>query len=190
MKKILLLFLSGFCLSVVGVNAQKVALKSNLLYDATTTLNLGVEVGLGQLTTLDISGNYNPWTFSDNQKMKHWLIQPEFRIWTCERFNGHFFGIHAHYAQFNIGGMLPFGIKTENFESHRYDGWLAGAGVSYGYQWILSNRWSLEATIGVGYAYIDYNKYQCGECGDKLAEKSRHYFGPTKAGVTLIFMIK
>ena len=35
----------------------------------------GVEFGLRHRWTLDISGNYNPWTFSGNRKMKHWLVQ-------------------------------------------------------------------------------------------------------------------
>ena len=46
MKKVLILILlmsGGF---VLESHAQKVALKSNLLYDATTTLNLGLEIGL------------------------------------------------------------------------------------------------------------------------------------------------
>lgn len=85
------------------------AVKSNLLYNTTTSMNLGVEIGLAPKWTLDISGNYNPWTFSGNRKMKHWLVQPEVRYWPCQRFSGHFFGLHAHYAQFNVGGMLPWG---------------------------------------------------------------------------------
>ena len=40
--------------------AQKVAVKTNLLYDATTTMNLGLEIGLGKKWSLDLSGNYNP----------------------------------------------------------------------------------------------------------------------------------
>ena len=40
--------------------AQKVALKSNLLYDATTTMNLGLEFGLARKWTLDVPVNYNP----------------------------------------------------------------------------------------------------------------------------------
>ena len=35
--------------------AQKVALKSNLLYDATTTMNLGLEFGLARKWTLKTS---------------------------------------------------------------------------------------------------------------------------------------
>ena len=74
--------------SVNSSLAQKWAVKSNLLYDATATINLGVEAALGPRVTLDISGNYNPWEFGD-ARWKHWLIQPEVRYWLCERFNRH-----------------------------------------------------------------------------------------------------
>ena len=175
------------------------AVKTNLLYDATSTLNLGFEFGLGRQWTLDVSGNYNPWTFSENRKMKHWLVQPEFRWWSCTRFSGHFVGIHAMGGGYNWGGMLPWGFKSgrmfgsvenKNIQEHRYQGWLAGAGVSYGYHWVLGNRWGLEATVGVGYAYLDYDKYPCAKCGRKIGSESKHYFGPTKAGISLVYILK
>lgn len=59
-KKILfILFISGCFLT--GSNAQSIAVKSNLLYDATSTLNMGVELGLSRQWTLDVPLNYNPW---------------------------------------------------------------------------------------------------------------------------------
>lgn len=161
------------------------AIKTNALYWATTTLNIGVEMGLSKKLTLDVSGNYNPWSFSNNRKLKHWLVQPELRYWLCDRFNGHFFGVHAHYAEFNVGGIKMLGL-----ENYRYEGNLYGGGISYGYHWIVSNRWSIEATIGVGYAHIDYDKFQCGECGAKLKDDTKNYWGPTKAGVSLIYILK
>mgnify|MGYP001038138093 FL=1 len=57
--------------------AQKVAVKTNLLYDATTTMNLGLEIGLGKKWSLDLSGNYNPWKFDDETRLRHWGVQPE-----------------------------------------------------------------------------------------------------------------
>ena len=59
--------------------AQKVAVKTNLLYDATTTMNLGLEIGLGKKWSLDLSGNYNPWKFDDETRLRHWGVQPELR---------------------------------------------------------------------------------------------------------------
>lgn len=179
--------------------AQEVGIKTNLLYDATTTINLGMEFKIASQWTMDISGNYNPWTFSDDRKMKLWLVQPEARWWICERFNGHFVGVHALGGQYNIGGMLPWGfkngkmmgfIKNENIMENRYEGWTVGVGASYGYHWILGRRWGLEATIGLGYAYFNYDKYKCEHCGEKLKSGHQNYFGPTKIGVSLIYMIK
>lgn len=90
MKKLILF---GAAISIsVAVSAQHVALKNNLLYDATTTPNLALEVGLGKKTTLDLYGGYNPFTFGNHKRFKHWLAQREFRYWTCERFNGSLLG--------------------------------------------------------------------------------------------------
>jgi len=172
-----------------GYLSPKFAIKSNLLYDATTTFNLGVELGLGGKTTLDIPVSYNPWTFSENRKWKHLLVQPELRWWFCERFNGSFLGLHAHYAIFNVGNMPKLPL-INNAEDRRYEGWLLGAGISYGYNIILAPRWGLELTAGVGYAYMDYDRYQCGNCGEFISEGTKHYFGPTKAGITLVYLIK
>ena len=71
-------------------DAPLVGVKTNALYWLATTINVGAEIGLGRKTTVDLLGTYNPWSFGDNKKVKHWLIQPEFRYWTCERFNGRF----------------------------------------------------------------------------------------------------
>lgn len=102
MKRVILLLF--FCIVFFSsAYGQWAAVKTNLLYDATTTINLGLEVGLADKWTLDVSGNYNPWEFSDNRQLKHFFIQPEARYWLCEKFNGHFFGLHGHYGKYNAG---------------------------------------------------------------------------------------
>jgi len=183
-RKIILVLLSVFSFSYAGLS-QSVGVKSNLLYDATTTLNLGLEIGLAPQWTLELPGNYNPWTFSDDRKLKHWLVQPEVRYWLCDKFNGHFFGLHGHAGGYNISG-----IKTFGFDQGRYEGNLYGGGVSYGYQWILNKRWSVEATVGVGYTYLTHTKYECGKCAEKIKDDTKRWFGPTKAGISIIYIIK
>lgn len=134
----------------ISLSAQNVAVKTNLLYDATTTFNLGAEIGLSPRWTLDLSANYNPFSFSDNKKWKHWMAQPEARYWFCERFNGHFMGLHLLGGQYNVGGVkLPFGIYP-SVEDYRYEGYYYGAGLAYGYQWVLGKHWSFEASLGPG----------------------------------------
>jgi len=167
------------------VSGQNVAIKSNLLYDITTTFNVGTEISLSPKWTLDISANYNPWQFSKNKKIKHVLIQPEARYWLCEKFYGHFIGTHLHYAKFNFGGIKQLGLKD-----YRYEGDLYGAGISYGYHFLLNNRLILETSIGIGYAHLKYGKYECQKCGEKIKNDRRNYFGPTKISISLVYLIK
>lgn len=182
---LLLIYTTGIHGQVQNDYMPEFAIKTNALYWATTTVNLGFEVGLSKKMTLDVSGNYNPWKFSDNKQIKHWLVQPELRYWLCERFNGHFFGLHAHYAEANVSNLNIFGLGN-----YRYQGNIYGAGISYGYQWILNKRWSMEATIGVGYARLNFDKYNCGKCGSKISKEHKNYLGPTKVALSIIYVIK
>lgn len=163
----------------------KFAIKTNALYLATSTLNLGFEVGLSKKISLDVSGNYNPWEFKNNKQLKHWMVQPELRFWLCERFYGHFFGINGAYADVNVSNLDIFGMGH-----YRYQGQVYGGGISYGYQWMLGKRWSMEGVIGLGYARLKYDKYECGDCGSKLDHNTKNYLGPTKVALNVIYFIK
>lgn len=187
-KCLLLLFLGGIS---TFVSAQKWGVKTNLLYDATSTFNFGVEFRLAPRWTFDLSGNYNPWTLnkSKNKKIRHYLVQPEARYWLCESFRGHFFGLHAGFTRFNFSGYrVPF--LPKHTKDNRYEGWAVLGGISYGYSWILGRRWNLEATVGGGYIYFDYDVYRCEKCGDYLGKTSKGRWNLTKAGITLVYMIK
>lgn len=84
--------------ATIGASAQ-LAIKTNLLYDATTTPNLGAEVRVGSRSTVNLVYGLNPWKFSSKthgqRKAEHWVVMPEYRWWTCSPFNGHFLGVHA-----------------------------------------------------------------------------------------------
>lgn len=164
-------------LGTMQVHAQKIGIKTNALYWAVLTPNIGLEIGMSPKTTLEFNGAYNPWTFADDKKMRFWLVQPEFRYWFCERFEGHFIGLHLHAAQY-FGG----------FGQTRYDGYLAGFGFAYGYDWIISPHWNLEALIGVGYARLWYDKSPRIYCEKCLISEQRNYFGLTRLGVSLVYL--
>ncbi len=175
--RVLILVLLLACCFLREANAQEVALKTNGLYWATTTPNLGLEMAFSQKWTLDISGGYNPWTFSDDKKMRFWLVQPEVRYWLCEKFEGHFVGVHFHGAQF-FGG----------FKEKRYDGYLAGGGITYGYDWILSPHWNLEAAVGIGYARLWYKESPRIPCAKCSVRERKDYFGVTKAAISIVYV--
>lgn len=178
----------------------QLAIKSNLLYDATTTPNIGLELGVGEKNSVNITYGINPWTFhSDShgdRKAKHWVLMPEYRWWTCSKFNGHFFGVHAMGGEFNAanvalpipGGFFGGDNLTKEVKDHRYQGSFLGAGATYGYQWILNRHWNFEAEIGVGYNHVWYDKYACGDCGGKIGSGGTNYAGITKLGLSILYL--
>ena len=185
-KRKLLLFVYLFASTLLY--GQAVGVKTNVLMDLTKTINLGAEIGLTPNTTLDLYANYNPWEQNNYKMFKMLAFQPEYRYWLCESFDGHFVGVHAHGGIYQAAGIdMPFGL-WKDLEDYRYKGYFYGAGLSYGYQWVISKHWNVEFNVGVGYIRVRYEKYPCIECGDKVDEGYKNYFGPTKTSVSLIFL--
>lgn len=191
MRKAIILF---FCLVVASVTASgQLAVKTNLAMDAFAVPNIGAEVGLSQKLTLDVPVYYNPlkqvmWKEQENKMFKLFMVQPELRYWLCDKFNGHFFGVHAMGGAYNTTGIeLPF-TPFDDLANYRYKGHFYGGGISYGYQYILNKHWSLEATLGLGYALVRYKKYECVNCAPDPEKGKENYFGPTRAALNLIYV--
>lgn len=174
-------------------NAQTIGIKSNLVSDALLSPNLGVEVGLARKWSLDLTGQLNLWDVNGH-KWKHWLVQPEARYWLCDRFAGHFFGVHAIGGQYNFGNIRNhiknfLGSNFSELTDYRFQGWGAGAGIAYGYAVPISKHWNFEAEIGIGWIYTKFDKYACQDCGKKIASGLHHnYFGPTKVNLAFEYI--
>ena len=193
MKWKISLILVLLCSCLLEGKAQRIAVKTNILYDAAATINIGAELGVAPKWTIDVSGNYNNWNMSHERRWKHWFVQPEARYWFCERFGGHFVGVHAIGGKFNIGNLdNDFKFLGTNFSvlsDQRFQGWAVGGGLAYGYSYMLNEHWNLEAELGLGYAYMKYDRYPCAVCGDKIAEDQSHnYWGVTKLAINLVYL--
>ncbi|MBD5315992.1 MAG: DUF3575 domain-containing protein [Bacteroides sp.] len=179
-------------IAVSPVHAQKVALKTNLLYDATLNPNIGIESAIAKKWTAELTGSVNGWAISDH-RWKHWMIQPEVRYWFCDRFSGHFVGAHLLGGQYNVGGLdIPvnfLGTDFRKLKDTRFQGWFGGVGIAYGYAWALSKHWNIEAEIGLGWTYTRYDQFRCTGCGKKITTDHPHnYVGPTKLAVNLVYV--
>jgi hypothetical protein len=180
------LILLFFLLCSPAAQAQKISEKTNVLFLATLSPNIGTEIVLSNRFTLDASLSYHPWKLSKTIHLKHWLFSPELRWWYCRSNEGSFWGLHALTGQFDVHS-LPFTRMPKEYE---YGGFLYGGGLSYGYHLPLSVHWGLEFTVGAGYLRIEYDKYECTSCREQIAEGTYNYFGPTRAGISLVYFLQ
>lgn len=173
-----------------SLGAQSIAVKTDLLTGVLTSPNIGAEVKLSERFSLEAGFHYNPFPAGKDKRWKHWFVQPELRYWMCQPFGGHFFGVHLMYGEYNVGNMkLPLGL-FKGVRSQRYEGDFLGAGLSYGYHFILSPRWSIETSLGVGFLRTKYERYRCFHCGEQTGSGTRNFIAPTKAAVSLVYIIR
>jgi hypothetical protein len=183
---VILLALSSLLIKSKG---QDLVVKTNLPYLLTTTPNIGIEYAFARNFSFELTGGYNPFKFGEDARLKHWVVWPELRYWTYESLNGHFFGFHGVGGGFNVGGW-DLGInKLSKLKDKRVQGSAYGAGISYGYAWIIENRWTIEFTAGVGVARIDYDSYSINS-GAQTGTGNKKYIGPTKGAISIVYTIR
>jgi len=163
----------------MGAQAQT-AVKSNLVYDLTATLNAGVEFAVAPKWTVDVSANINQWT-----KWKHLMVQPEARYWLGNAFSGTFVGAHLIAGLGNAGGFsMPI---YDGFKDNRSKGSFFGLGIGCGYAYNFNEKWGLEGELGLGYIHFGYDKYDVDTDVLLAEDQSKSYFGPTKAAISLVY---
>lgn len=174
------------------LRAKKVvaALKTNLLYDAVTAVNYSVEVPL-RIARQNFSLVYDcyfPWWLSrDNRRCLEYLaLGGEARWWfkSSNTLRGHYLGAYAYSGKADLQKDLQACYQFE----------FASAGLSYGYSMALCSWLNLEFSLSLGYAHVPYRHYVPTEDWqiliiDHSKEGALHYFGPTRACVTLALPI-
>ena len=157
--------------------------------------------------TIGLNFGYNPWwhhadgghTFpfgkgearatDDRVQWRHFIIAPEARYWFCSVFAGHFIGFNAMATCFNQGNVkYPFGLYPSLKDSRR-QGKAFGIGAFYGYSWILSPHWSIEAEAGVDVGFAHFKEYNCSHCGAFLRKDTKPFVAP-KVGINAVYNLK
>ncbi len=194
----------ALCLLVLSVSAsaQVIALKNNLLYDATASANLAFEVKLADRWTLGAGAGLNLWNpvhSADRDKdqppkWRHVLVNLEARYWFCSVFVRDFIGMNVVYSHYNVAGSVngsgyPVSWIYKDLENNRRQGDMVAAGVFYGWSWILSPHISLELEGGADVGYTWYDEFDCARCG-ALHEPKQQWFVMPKVGINFIWQIK
>ena len=170
---ILLIFLMP-----LSVYSQKIAVKTNLLEWATISPNISAEFVVSPTMSLDLTASFNEWTPFKNAKFDHLRIQPEIRYWFQRPMAQHFLGFTLLYIDYD---MKSKGVC--------HDGQAVGGGFTYGYDFVLSKRWNLELTAGVGTICRFERKYDEGSEYPIATNNKGWCLIPVKLGVTLSYVI-
>lgn len=186
-RKIMIIAALAMCTTA---NAQQhigeVSVKTNALYDATLSLSLGAEMQVAPKWSLELTGSYNGWDI-DGNKWRHWIVQPEGRFWLNGDMAGHFFAANFVIGQINVG-CFKSGLFGDELQNSRFQGWLSGAGIGYGYAWRLSDSWKLELEATVGVLHWQGERYSA--YSGHLIQRDRSFttVAPTKVAVNFAYV--
>ena len=211
-RPFLIALLLFFCVFQDAV-AQRFALRNNLLYDATLSPNLGVEIKLDRTWSAGLNVGLNAWDIdkSSNKKWRHFLVSPNVRwyhnykrdtVSVSGQSNGYdssvkygmrtrrvnYLELDAIYSHFNVGNTkIPFGLYSA-VKDRRLQGDLLALGGKYGYSWILSRDWRIEAEAGVAVGYAWFKEYECDHCGTFYGKGDRIFLLP-QLGINVVYII-
>lgn len=161
---------------------SKWRITTNLLYWAALAHNGGIEYAVNDRYYFSLNGACAWWSKRSDYKAYRWIVG-ELAFNYCFKPQSD-----------QCGPLAGIYIQTGEFEfmngPKNRKGEFTGLGLSGGYRWKLNDRLYLNADIGIGYMYIDHRHAVPIE-GRLIYQGHNysHYFGPTKAAVSLIFSL-
>lgn len=164
------------------------ALKTNMLCDAMLVPNIGMEFHLGSNYSLSANWMY-AWWKNDNKNF-YWrtyggdlAIRKYFGPRAKQNLlTGHHLGVY--------GQIVTYDLLLGNRTGILGDKWSYAAGVEYGYSLPVAKRLNIDFSIGVGYLTGEYKEYlPIDDCYVWQKTKNRKWVGPTKAEVSLVWLI-
>ncbi len=172
------------------------AVKTNLLYDALTIPNLGVEVLLPDRWTVHANWMWGWWknNFSRRYFLRAYGGELSVRRYlgglaARKPFSGHHVGIYGQIFthDFRNGSHGYMGGKPKGT---MWDKMSYAVGAEYGYSVPLCRRLNLDFTLGVGYMTgIIHDYTPLDGCKVWQRTRTRRWFGPTKAEISLVWII-
>lgn len=165
-------------LSIPSVFAQRVTLYTNTVDWLTLSPNLGAEFSLTPRISLNISAAGSPFVLGKDIYLKHFRIQPEIKYWFQTLLAGHYIGVTATYTSFDLA------LKNKG-----YYGDALLPGLTYGYSWILSRRWNMEVSAGIGVVHYRMARYAPGTPPGEPNE-SGWMVAPVKLAFSFIYVLK
>ena len=189
---------------VIQVKAKErplMALKTNLLFDAATILNIEVEVPINERWSVAGEWIFPWWSFGGSSKAQKNDERSTLQILNLNLEGKYWLGDRSSKAKMTgwfAGAYVGAGLYDLEYKSDGFQGeFFIMGGLSGGYAHTVNKSGSLrmEYSIGLGYMQTDYRKYDSHYAEDfgewhKMQRSSgmQAWFGPTKAKVSLVWL--
>ncbi|MDR1866135.1 MAG: DUF3575 domain-containing protein [Bacteroidales bacterium] len=162
----------------------QLSVRTNLAYWLAALPNAGIEYQPTGNFGILLNGGWNHFTWKDGYgNLRAFFVQPEVRRYVGK--SGQWFvGLEGHAGQFN------FKLSKDRDGAQ---GDFFGAGVTGGYRLRLSRAFDMDFSLGLGYTGLKYEKYYRSDKGVFVRREGRmkkDFWGPTQAGVNLIWKLK
>lgn len=169
--------------------SPKIALKTNILFDAAITPNLEIETCLGKQKRISIMAEiWFPWYKASSNKKAYEVNMAgiETRFWMQKQdishpFLGHFVGLYAAIGKYDL-----------EWDAKGNQGEFYSTGITYGWTHKMSKKLNLELSLSSGIIIGPYKHYEAKyEYQHLIYQYSKHwtYFGPTKAKISIVWLL-
>lgn len=162
---------------------------TNLLYDAALTPNIGVGISVTDRLTVLADWMFARW--SNHDKRRYWRIyggdvEVRYRIGNNKvgsPLGGHHIGAYGSIACYDFQtGRTHKGVLSDKYNY--------AVGLSYTYALPVTTHLNIDFSLGVGYLWGTYKKHiPMDDCDVWLSTHKMGWFGPTKVGVSLVWLI-
>ncbi len=173
-----------------------IALKTNLVLDALSVINIGVEVPIGERWSV-VGEIVYPWwrSWEQNFTMQIESYHAEVKYWlgdrsTKEQLQGWSVGAYGGWGLYDIQIFSEDGVQGDFYD--------VGAQLCYSHP--IAKNLNLEYTLGLGYVSTNYNDYNMAydteEFGDikvipyPWMNNTLRSILPTRLGISLVWHIK
>lgn len=123
--------------------------------------------------------------FTTTRKFRTFIFRPAVRYWFGDYHQGVFVDGHLQMAAYNFA-LSRWEYRIQDVNGHHP---ALGGGVGVGYRMPLgkSERWSLEAAVGVGAYHLKYDRFENRPNGQKVDTRSRNWFGIDNVAISIVY---
>lgn len=164
--------------------AQRVAVSTNVAqWAALGTINAEMDISVSQHLSIFGGGRVNPWTFEHPESVTYLHQNTVFagvKYWPWHVYSGWWVAAKAQYSNFEETGLWRPALQ---------DATAIGAGLSFGYNLMLSEHFNVDFGLGAwAGSYSDYTLYCCPNCMDIRDSGPRSFVKPDDLRISLMYV--